>query len=174
VSSALTENPAPVIPPEIDDPRFNYLEMRVRDRLRDYAELNRLTSGYDHSPRLIKWAIYDTLGDWASTPPFIGVTLDKILERQWTSVFILGVTIELLRSLSILHMRNYLSYSDGGVNVQTENPQLIMSWLQMAQSEYEQKKQRILIAANIESSLGSNVSGVHGEYYFINSFFGYL
>jgi hypothetical protein len=174
VPSSIDNGTSPVIPPEIDDPRFNYLEMRARDRLRDYKELNRLTEGYDHSPRLIKWAIYDTLSDWCSTPPFVGITLDTILTRSWTSVFLLGVTIELLRSLSLLHMRNYLSYSDGGVNVQTENPQLIMSWLQMAQSEYEQKKQRILIAMNLESALGSNVSGVHSEFYFINSFFGYL
>lgn len=97
-----------------------------------------------------------------------------ILSRNLVSVFIKGVVICALESLGILHLRNHLSYSDGGVNVQLENPQLIQSWLQMMRSEYEGKKQRILIALNIEAALGSNVSGVHSELYFINSFFGYL
>lgn len=142
--------------------------------MRDYRELNRLTDGYDHSPRHIKWAILDTLSDWASTPPFIGQDLSLIINRNFISLFTRGVAINLLESIGILHLRNHLSYSDGGVNVQLENPQLIQSWLGMMKSEYEIKKQRMLIALNIENLLGTQVGGVHSEYYFINSFFGYL
>lgn len=160
--------------PDIDDPVINQLAEYARLFMRDYPELNRLTDGYDHSPRHVKWAILDTLSDWSSTPPFLGQNLSTIIDRNLISVFIRGVVINLLESLGILHLRNYLAYSDGGVNVQTENPQMIQSWLQMAKSEYEQKKQRILIAMNIENLLSSNGGGVHSELYFINSFFGYL
>jgi hypothetical protein len=100
--------------------------------------------------------------------------LSLIIERNFISIFTRGVTINLLESIGILHLRNHLSYSDGGVNVQLENPQLIQSWLGMMKSEYEQKKQRLLIALNIENLLGTQTGGVHSEYYFINSFFGYL
>jgi hypothetical protein len=160
--------------PDLNDPMLTQLAEYARAFMRDYPELNRLTSGYDHSPRHLKWAVLDTLSDWSSTPPFIGQSLTMILERNLVSVFIRGVVICALESLGILHLRNHLSYSDGGVNVQLENPQLIQSWIGMMKGEYESKKQRILVALNIENALGTNVSGVHSEYYFINAFFGYL
>jgi len=160
--------------PDLNDPMITQLAEYARRFMRDYPQLNRLTKGYDHSPRFLKWAVLDTLSDWSATPPFIGQSLQLILERNLVSVFVRGVVICALESLGILHMRNHLSYSDGGVNVQTENPQLIASWIGMMKSEYEAKKQKILVALNIERSLGPNVGGVHSELYAINSFFGYL
>lgn len=160
--------------PALDDPGINMLAEYTRMYMRDYPELNRLTEGYDHSPRHAKWAVIDTLSDWASTPPFIGQNISMIMSRNLVSLFCRGVAINLMESLGILHLRNYLAYSDGGVNVQTENPQMIQSWLSMMKSEYEQKKQRVLIALNIENALGSQAGGLHSELYFINSFFGYL
>lgn len=160
--------------PSPDDPALEMLADVARIFMRDYPELNRLTAGYDHSPRLLKWAVLDTLSDWQSTPPFVGIELQTILDRNWIHVFRMGVIICALESLGILHMRNHLSYSDGGVNVQTENPQLIQSWLQMMRPIYEEKKQRVLIAANIEQGLTLAKVGVHSEYYFISSFWGML
>jgi hypothetical protein len=171
----MTDAAGPVsVPPDINDPAINKIAEYVRFFMRDYAELNRLTEGYDHSPRHIRWAVLDTLSDWASTPPFIGQNLNLIIQRNWISIFCRGVVINLLESLGILHMRNHLAYSDGGVNVQTENPQMIRAWLQMMKSEYEQKRQRLLIALNIENALSTGSAGLQSEYYFINSFFGYL
>lgn len=158
----------------LNDPLIKQFAEYARRFLRDYPELNRLTAGYDHSPRHLQWAVLDTLSDWMSTPPFLGQSLQLILERGWISVFTRGVVITALESLGILHLRNHIAYSDGGVNVQTENPQLIQSWLQMMKSEYEQKKNRLLIAMNVSDALGTNASGVHSELYFVNSFFGYL
>ena len=162
------------VPPEIDDPAITKIAEYVRFFMRDYPELNRLTDGYDHSTRHVKWAILDTLSDWSSTPPFLGQDLTLIINRNWISVFVRGVVINLLESIGILHLRNHLAYSDGGVNVQTENPQMIQSWLNMFKSTYEQKRQRLLVALNIENLLSPAVGGVHSELYFINSFFGYL
>jgi hypothetical protein len=159
---------------DINDPNINKLAEYVRFFMRDYPELNRLTDGYDHSPRHIRWAVLDTLSDWSSTPPFIGQDLQLIVDRNWTALFCRGVVINLLESLGILHLRNHLAYSDGGVNVQTENPQMIQSWLSMMKSEYENKRSRALIALNIENALSSATGGLHSELYFINSFFGYL
>lgn len=161
-------------PVPLDDPLIGQLAEYARRFMRDYPELNRLTSGYDHSPRHLKWAVVDTMSDWMTTPPFIGQNLQMIVERGWVSLFCRGVVITALESLGILHLRNHISYSDGGVNVQTENPQMIQSWLAMMKSEYEMKKGRALVAANIEASLGTQTFGVHSEYYFINAFFGYL
>lgn len=142
----------------------------IRLFLRDYPELNRLTKGYDHSDRHIFWAILDTLSDWASTPPFIGQNLPMIVDRGWSHLFYRGVVVTLLESLGILHMRNELAYSDGGINVKTEDPRMLQAWTQAMKNEYEQKKQRALIALNIESAL--TMEGVHSEYIFVNSFWG--
>jgi hypothetical protein len=160
--------------PDINDPNIDKIAEYVRFFMRDYPELNRLTDGYDHSPRHIRWAVLDTVSDWSSTPPFIGQNLNLIIERNWLSLFCRGVVINLLESLGILHLRNHLAYSDGGVNVQTENPQLLQAWLQMMKSEYENKRQRLLIALNIENALSTTSTGLHSELYFVNSFFGYL
>lgn len=158
--------------PNLNDPLIGQLAEYTRERLRDYPELNRLTAKWDHSPRHLKWAVIDTLSDWASTPPFVGTSLKFIVDRGWYSLFTRGVVITVLESLGILHMRNFISYSDGGMNVQTENPQLIQSWLQMLKNEYEQKKQRALIAVNVMNALDLNTHGVHSELYFVNAFFG--
>jgi hypothetical protein len=174
VTQAIAEVGAVSGPIDLNEPLIKKLAEYARRFMRDYPELNRLTAGYDHSPRHLEWAVVDTLSDWMTTPPFIGQNLQMIVERGFVSLFCRGVVITALESLGILHLRNHISYSDGGVNVQTENPQLIASWLQMMKSEYEQKKQRVLIAMNIENALGPMIGGVHSELYFINAFFGYL
>lgn len=160
--------------PDLNDPLITQLAAYAREFMRDYPILNRLTAKWDHSPRHLKWCVVDTASDWQSTPPFIGQTLGTVIEKGWQSLFTRGVIIRALESLGILHMRNFLSYSDGGMSVQTENPQMIQSWLQMMKNEYEEKKQRALIALNLEQALGTRASGVHSELYFVNSFFGAL
>ena len=174
MTQAITQEGGIAGPIELNDPLITQLAEYARRFMRDYPELNRLTSGYDHSPRHLKWAVVDTMSDWMSTPPFIGQSLQMVIERGWVSLFCRGVVITALTSLGILHLRNHISYSDGGVNVQTENPQLIAAWLEMMKSEYESKKSRVLVAMNIENGLGPMVGGVHSELYFINAFFGYL
>ena len=157
---------------DLNHPLMKEAVENVRFFMRDYAELNRLTKGKDHSNRHIMWAVLDTLSDWASTPPFIGVGLPMILQRGWQHLFIRGVAISLLESLHFLHLRNFVSYSDGGVNIQIENPQLLQGAMQLLKNTYEQKKQRVLIAANIEGALRG--VGVHSEYWAVNSFWGAL
>jgi hypothetical protein len=154
----------------LNSPLMKDIVENVRFFMRDFAELNRLTRGYDHSDRHIAWAVLDTLSDWSSTTPPLGQNLEMILQSNWQSIFIRGVAISLLESLSFLHMRNFVSYSDGGVNIQAENPQMIQAALQMMKNEYEQKKTRVLISANIHRALEG--TGVHSEYVFINSFWG--
>lgn len=147
---------------ELNDPQLRTMAELVRLFLRDFPELNRLTAGEDHSPRMIYWAIIDTLSDWASTPPFVGQNLGTIIDRGWQSIFIRGCAISLLESLMILHARNQLSYSDGGVNVQTEDPRTLQAILSMLRATYEQKKLQVLVALNIEQ--GMEQPGVHSEY----------
>lgn len=154
----------------LNSPHTRTLIGDVRLFLRDFPELNRLTEGVDHSNRHIAWAILDAVSDWSSTPPFLISDLDTLMERNWRGLFIRGVVISLLESLMILHMRNYLAYSDGGINVQTENPQMIQAALQLFKNNYEQKKLRALQALNIEWALDGD--GLHSEYAYVNNLLG--
>lgn len=155
---------------DLNDPLLRAMAEEVRHFLRDFAELNRLTTGEDHSPRMIGWAILDTLSDWASTPPYIGQDLGMIVDRGWGHIFLRGVAASLLESLLVLHTRNYLAYSDGGVNVQTEDPRSLQALITLLRSSYEEKKTRALIAANIDEALG--IAGAYSEYSSLWAFYG--
>lgn len=147
--------------------RMNEMVAYVRLYFRDFPELNRLTLGYEHSPRQIAWAIIDALDDWNSTPPFIdNVSIGNFPSR---SMLCRAAAISLLESVCLLQMRNHLTFSDGGLTVTVGKPQLIMQFLQMLKAGYEQKKARYKASANIE--LAMDGAGTFSEYYVINGLY---
>ena len=149
------------------DLKLNPLIQQVRTYLRDYPELNRLIAGVENSPRQITWAIYDTLDDFNSTPPFTNFHLHDFPSK---SLFIRGVVCSLLESVGLLQTRNQISFTDGGIQVGiSDKTPLIQSWLQLLRNAYEEKKMRIKVAINIETAWGG---GVFSEFRFINNFYG--
>ena len=140
----------------------------VRMYLRDYPELNRLIRGQEHSDRMIAWAIADCIDDWNSTPPLIpAVQLQNFPSK---SLLLRGTVIALLESIGMLQTRNHLTFSDGGIQVGvSDKTPLIQSWLQLIGNRYEEKKQKLKIAINIELGWGQ---GLHSEYLWTNGFYG--
>ncbi len=66
--------------------------------------------------------------------------------------------------------RNHLTFSDGGIQVGvSDKTPLIQSWLQLIGNRYEEKKQKLKIALNIELGWGD---GFHSEYLWTNGFYG--
>ena len=144
--------------------RMNEMVAYVRLFLRDQPELNRLTAGYEHSPRMIAWAIIDALDDWNNTPPFIGtISITSFPSRH---MLCRGATIALLESSGLLQTRNYLTFSDGGLTITVGKPQLVMQWLNMMKQSYEEKKIRWKSSANVE--LAMDGAGTFSEYFIIN------
>lgn len=140
----------------------------VRLYLRDYPELNRLIRGEEHSDRMIAWAIFDAIDDWNSTPPLIPPA--QLGSFPSKSLLLRGTVIALLESVGLLMTRNHLTFSDGGIQVGvSDKTPLIQSWLQLIGNRYEEKKQRLKIAINIELGWGQ---GVHSEYLWTNGFYG--
>lgn len=147
--------------------KLNELVNQVRLFIRDYAELNRLIDGVENSPRQIVWAIFDTLDDFNTTPPFTFFHLFAFPSR---SLFIRGVVCSLLESVGLLQTRNQLSFTDGGIQVGiSDKTPLIQSWLQVFRNAYEEKKMRVKVAINIEQAWGG---GIFSEFRFINNFYG--
>jgi len=140
----------------------------IRLYLRDYAELNRLIKGEEHSNRMIAWSVIDTLTDFNGTPPFTNYSLSNF-PIQALSILRKGVVVTLLESAGLLNTRNHLTFSDGGIQVGvSDKTPLLQSWIQLLKNDYEEKKQRFKIALNIENAWGH---GVSSEYGFVSSGF---
>lgn len=139
----------------------------VRDFMRDYSEVNRLIQGEEHSDRLIVWAILDALEDFNTTPPMTSYSLTTFPSK---GLLLRGTVINLLQSVGLLMTRNHLTFSDGGIQVGvSDKTPLIQSWIQLFTNVYEQKKDRLKIALNIENGWGG---GVHSEYLWTSGFYG--
>lgn len=147
---------------------LNAFVKTVRMFLRDTPELNRLIDGVENSDRQIVWAIADALDDFNTTPPFI--TRVGLSSFPSKSLLLRGTVIALLQSIGLLQTRNHLSFSDGGIQVGVnDKTPFIQSWIQLFKNDYEEKKQRIKVAINIESAWGG---GIHSEFAYVNSFYG--
>lgn len=141
----------------------------VRAKLRDYPELNRLIEGRETSDREIAFSIMEAIDDFNTTPPLLGsYTLENFPSM---SLLIRGTIINVLESVGLLQTRNQMSYSDGqgvGVGISDKAP-MLMSWINLYQNQYEQKKFRLKQALNLGNAL--NGSGVPSEYVLINGYF---
>jgi len=117
---------------------------------------------------MIMWAVADAIDDWNSTPPLIPrVDLQNFPSK---SLLLRGIVISLLESIGLLMTRNHLTFSDGGIQVGvSDKTPLIQSWLQLIGNRYEEKKQKLKIAINIELGWGQ---GMHSEYLWTNGFYG--
>lgn len=140
----------------------------VRDYFRDYAELNRLIRGQEHSDRLIIWATMDAIDDFNTNPgPFTRYGLHNFPSKH---LLLRGVAISLLESLGLLMTRNHLTFSDGGIQIaSSDKTPLIQSWLAIIRTSYEEKKAQIKKQINIELGWGE---GLASEYLWTNGFYG--
>lgn len=138
----------------------------VRLFMRDFAELNLLVRGEESTDRMIVWATGDFLSDFNGTPPFTGYALNELVQRNLQNLAVRGTVITLLQSVMLLHARNYLPFSDGGLTVSiNDKAPIIQSMLQLFQASYEQNKRMVKTALNIEQLLDMNASGVHSDYF---------
>lgn len=141
----------------------------VRAKLRDYPELNRLCAGQETSDRQIAMAMVEAIDDFSMTPPLLGpYTLDSFPS---VSLLVDGTIIRVLQSVGLLQTRNQMNYSDGqgvqvGVNDKTP---MLMQWINLFTSQYEQKKLSLKKALNLQGAL--NGGGVPSQYAIVNGYF---
>lgn len=144
--------------------RLNQFIAVVRLFTRDFPELNRLIVGEETSDRMIAWAIIDALDDWNSTPPFIGAaTLSNFPSMTWLRE---ATVMRLLESIGLLQTRNYLPFSDGGIQIEASpRTTLLFNWIRLYEQRTEAKKLAIKHSMNIE--LAMDGSGVASEYFLV-------
>jgi len=134
--------------------------------LNDTPELNRLIRRQESTPEKLDLAIRLAVDDFNITPPLLG----QARVDNFPSLFLLiyGASIQVLRSAGLLHSRNELVYSSGGVSVRIfDKTALYQSWIAQFVAEYERKKANYKIAANVNNSLAS---GVASEYSILSYF----
>ncbi|KKN98577.1 hypothetical protein LCGC14_0146890 [marine sediment metagenome] len=140
----------------------------VRRYLRDYPELNRLIKGEEHKDIDIAISMKDAAGDYNMTPPFIGDLQPNKIPTRYLTNFKLGTIIHLLQSVTLLNIRNRLTYNDGGVHVGIFDKQPdIQNWIGMIKPQYMKTLDRYKVSLNLEQAYG----GVHSEYYIINNYY---
>jgi hypothetical protein len=142
----------------------------VREYMRDYPELNRLTAGQESSNRMIAFAIQDAVSQYNMTPPMTRIALRDILALEGRYLLVRMVVTTLIESVALLSMRNHLNYSVGGMNVGiNDKAPLMMNFLQYYKASTDQLLQRMKTAININSILGSEHYGMPSEYWIVNS-----
>lgn len=136
---------------------------RIRQFIRDEANLNALLNGVETSDTMIDFSVDLALDDFNTTPPLMGnFTLEN---HPSQSLILTGTVLWILKSAGILQSRNQLDYASGGVTVAVSNKTpLYQSWINLMLQEYEAKKANLKKSLNAEQAYG----GVSSEYTQIN------
>ena len=134
--------------------------------LNDTPALNRLIAREESDDPKLDLAILLAIDDWNISPPPLGIVDITTYPSLWLLIY--GATIQVLRSNGLLHSRNDLPYSSGGVSVRLwDKTALYQSWIAQFSQEYERKKVNFKMAMNIANSLAS---GVQSEYWTISRY----
>jgi len=144
----------PTYEDELDTRR--HLVRRIRDRCRDYAELNRVVEGQEHSDRMIYHAIGDILDDFNAMAPRIGTFLAANFPNH--QILIDGALSILLESSALLYSRNDLAYSHQGTQVQLRQAGDYLNIAQMFRQRYENKAKEWKVTQNMELAVGNSGS----------------
>lgn len=142
---------------------------QVRRFMQDYPGLNALLQGEEIKDSMLELFTDMALDDWSTTPPLLGRVSD-VSQHPSRYLLMYKVVVIALQSSSMLYARNNLSYSDGGVQLNTSDRANV--YLQIADlfnREYMAGKMRLLKTMNAEDAYG----GVHSEYLMTSSVAGY-
>jgi hypothetical protein len=143
----------------------------VRIILRDHPELNRLTAGRETSDGEIALAMFMALSVFNSVPPVFSTeyTFRTFPSIGWLTIGTVGF---ILNSAAINRHRNFLNYADGGVTVETENPQGYMALASRWWDMYLQWAPEYKVSVNINAAFGMSPTGVHSEYFLLSTLLG--
>ncbi|NMC34689.1 MAG: hypothetical protein GYA36_19880 [Veillonellaceae bacterium] len=161
-----TPSPPDPILDLLQQPEYQGICLRIRQFMRDYAELNRLCDGYESSDRDILLAVVLTIDDINMTPPMITRTIKQMLDGGWAPLIVVGAVLWLLRSLYLHYTRNDIPFNDGGLmtNGLSAKAPAIQAWIDRVAPLYENQKKNAKIAANLAGMMAITPSGVPSEF----------
>lgn len=140
---------------------------KIRCYMRDFVFNNELIDGFESTDADIQKTINLTISRYNSLAPtvlqFDVGNFPMVLEYT----VIMGTVGHLLRSISILQLRNQLTYTDGGVHVGlTDKHQLYKAMGNELLSEFDKMAKEDKITRNLNAAWGWVPSPYHGYYTF--------
>lgn len=134
----------------------------LRLYLNDTPELNRLIRREESTDAKLDLAVVLALSDYNTCDP-VGHNYNV---SSFPSLYLLmmGALTHILRSAALLHSRNSVPYTAGGLSVQLYNkaPEYF-NWASQFAADYERKKEDLIRTINIGDALGQSF-GVHSEF----------
>jgi hypothetical protein len=128
---------------------------RVRDRLRDYPDLNTLMEGEEHYDIHIERRVEETLADFNAVPPLIGNY--DVANFPNIDILLDGVMARLLESSALLYLRNDLDFVAGSVTVRLPQPQTYLAVANQKRASYQQRARELKVALNKEMAVDASV-----------------
>lgn len=152
----------------------------IRRYGRDYGGieaggLNRLIDGHESSDEDISFAIHDFLSFFNSTGHLTQYNLLTYPEvGMW--LLIRGVQLTLLEGVILLGIRNYASYSDGGMTFSSESRlPLLQQTAGMLRDQVSRGAMQLKATLNLEEAMAGELGAV-SEYMWVNNVYqpGYI
>ena len=138
-------------PPGIRKSEDELVKM-LRTFLGDTPEDNKLIPDKEMSDDKLKLALNLALDEYNNTPPF---EQRSFLTFPSLSIIIHGGAIQALTMAGIIQTRNYLNFSDGGIQeVISDKASGYQSWIGNLVSKYQQEALNIKTALNMEENFG--------------------
>lgn len=140
---------------------------KIRCYMRDFVFDNELIDGFETTDFQIQKTINLTVSRYNSLAPtvlqFEVGNFPILLEY----ILIMGTVGHILRSISILQLRNQLTYTDGGVHVGlTDKHQLYKAMGNDLLAEFDEMAKSDKIQRNLNAAWGHVASPYHGYYTF--------
>lgn len=124
----------------------------LRAFLGDTPEENKLIPDKEISDDKLKLALTMALDEYNNTPPFEARTF---LTFPSLTIIIHGGAIQALMMAGIVQTRNYLNFSDGGIQeVISDKGPAYQGWIQNLVGKYQQEALNLKTALNMERNFG--------------------
>lgn len=139
---------------EISEPTVALLD-DFRLFLNDYVIMNRLLKTEESPSGHLSLALRLACDDYNNTPPLI----PKVLIPESfpnTNMLFHGGAIIVFKQVGLMHLRNQLSYNDGGISVQiNEKEGQYRQWYQDYRAEYQRWIEQYKTSRNYEGFFGN-------------------
>lgn len=140
---------------------------KIRSHMRDHTFDNELVDGFESTDAQLQKAINLTVARYNMKPPRVLTFEVANFPLDMEYALIMGSVAHILQSVSILQLRNQLTYTDGGIHVGlTDKHQLYKVMAKELLMEFDEMIKADKIQRNLEAGWGAVVSPYHGYYTF--------
>jgi len=140
------------------------VERRVREYMRDYAELNTLFDGEEYSRVMILHTIDLVIDEINAWPPPVGLLLAVTIPLH---LLMDGVVSRLLESAAILDMRNDMEFTADDLTVRLDQYQAYLQLSQSKRQDFLQAMVRWKTGVNAQQAV-DEIGGIHSDWLWIN------